>query len=207
MERPPRSVRVVGDWRLASHIVSSVMGEYHGYYAGWAAEHCGGGLVALAEGRPAGSVVYYTVETPHARIGVVYYVAVLPRYRGLGLGRILVASAEEVMRGSDVYVATTSESNVASRRLFHSMGYRVESWISLERRLGPAPREVLEMAACAYEDDVVMYKEVAPGALSRIGAGDLRAARNAWDGVCLKPYLLRKRQARRRLKLTAWPPA
>jgi GNAT superfamily N-acetyltransferase len=202
MERGLESlrVRVVSNGRLASRIVSSVMGEYHGYYAGWAARTCGEGLVAMVNDEPAGAAVYYRVEGNGRSIGVIYYVAVLRDYRRMGLGRILVASAEEALGDVDVYVATTSESNVASRRLFSSMGYRVESWEAFEARTSPATAEALYLAACAYEDDIVMYKEAWRGALKGLGAAMLRAAQEAWDELCLKPYVLRRASRRAR-----WP--
>ncbi len=188
-ERCPVSVRE--DWRLAASIIRDVMGDYHAYYAAWAARS-GGGLVARACGRPAGSVVYYRAELPEAVLGVVYYVAVRPQFRGLGLGRILVASAEEVMEGSDAYVATTTDDNIASQKLFRSLGYTVEAWEGLESRLGPAATEAIYLSTCAYEDDIVMTREEKPGALRAITAESLEEAQRHWDNLCLRPYLLRR---------------
>jgi len=198
-------IRVVSDRSLASRIISYVMGEYHGYYAGWAARTCGDGLVAKVNGKPAGAAIYYRVRGDGRSIGVIYYVAVLREYRRMGLGRILVASAEEALGGVDVYVATTTESNVASRRLFSSMGYKVESWDALEAEASPAVAEALYLAACAYEDDIVMYKEAWRGALKGLGAAALKAAHEAWDEVCLKPYVLRRASRRSKWPLSVPP--
>jgi len=187
-----RGLRVRADWRGAVRIVERVMGEYHAYYAAWAAR-AGGGLVARVGGRPAGAVVYYQAGLPGATLGVVYYVAVLPEFRGLGLGRVLVASAEEAMVGSHAYVATTTDSNAASKRLFRSMGYTVESWEGLEARLGPVAAEALRLATCAYEDDIVMVREEEPGALHRLAPESLGAAQGYWEKLCLRPWLERRR--------------
>jgi GNAT superfamily N-acetyltransferase len=182
---------VRGEWRLALAVIREVMGEYHAYYAAWAVRR-GGGLVARLCGEPAGAVVYYTAPLRDLTLGVVYYVAVLPPYRGRGLGRVLVASAEEAMRDVDAYAATTSDGNVASKRLFSSMGYTVESWDSLEARAGPAAAEAVYLSTCAYEDDTVMTREeVRP--LGALTPDSLEDAQRLWDELCLRPYLLRRR--------------
>jgi len=122
------------------------------------------------------------------KVGVIYYVYVKRGYWGLGYGKVLVASMEELLasKGTRVYVASTTSSNTRSRRLFESLGYRVLEWSVLEEELGYDVAEALEAIACMYDDDVVMVKPYSSALLSRLRGVDYRGL---WYRMCYKPWL------------------
>ena len=116
-----------------------------------------------------------------------YYVVVARGHRGRGLGKVLVTSAEELC-GADVYLATTTEDNVASRRMFRSLCYAEYAWSRLETLYGWDVVDELVRLTCGYEDDVVMVRpakklgELAE-ALKAHGAPD-----EVWERVCYEPW-------------------
>ena len=89
-------------------------------------------------------------------IGYVYFVAVDPQARGMGLGRALVEESIRLFRsrGADRVFAAVTEGNDPSMRLFKSLGFRrvprqvLWRWyrwrgISVQMRMILAPHEVL----------------------------------------------------------------
>ncbi len=178
---------MIEDLDHAVGIVARIMGRRHGYYASSSSRIGARGLVALVNGDPAGSVVFYRVNTSTS-IGVIYYVAVDPRYRGRGIGKILVLSAEEEMN-ADLYVATLVSSNKASFRMFKSLCYTPYTWEELEK-MGNIVAEVIYRSTCSYEDDLVMIKGVIE--YSKLGEEDLRKALKIWEESCYKPWLMQR---------------
>ncbi len=181
------------DGRTAWKIISSIMGRGHGF---WALEASrtprGHSLVAYVDGVPAGATVYYTIDSPPVRVAVIYYVAVAPWARGRGLGKILVASAEELAsrgwRGPVVYTATIAWRNAASVRMFESLGYRVvpfEEVASEDYSLA----ELLKAATCGYEDYYVALKSEGGVAERLLEHVDWASVDEAYEEVCLKPWL------------------
>ena len=163
------------------------MGRRHGYYASSSRRIGARGLVALVDGDPAGSVVFYKVNT-RTSIGVVYYVAVDPRYRGRHIGKILVLSAEEEMN-TDLYVATLVSSNKASYKMFRSLCYTPYTWEELEK-VDDVVAEVIYRATCSYEDDLVMIKGVIKN--GALGENDVEETLKIWDEACYKPWLMQR---------------
>ena len=53
-------------------------------------------------------------------------VSVLERYRGRGIGRVLIAHLEQwaADRGIERMILNVSEANVGAIRLYHELGYR-----------------------------------------------------------------------------------
>lgn len=180
------------DLEGALRLVAEVMGEYHGYYAFWSREAGASGLVARVDGRVAGATVYYKAGLDGLGLGVIYYVVVKPGYRGRGLGRILVASSEELMGPVDAYVATTTSDNRSSMRMFESLGYRALRLYELEDELGVMAYDLIVYATCLYEEDLVLLKDVSRDWYERITHEHLRAAYRIWERICYEPWLRRR---------------
>ncbi len=160
------------------------MGWWHAYYAGHSRSVGGRGLVLEARGNRLGSVVFYEAKLGSTTLGVIYYVAVKPHYRGQGLGKILVLSAEELMN-PDLYVSTLQSNNTPSRKMFESICYKPYTWSKLED-LSPMLAEAIYRSTCSYEDDLVMIK----GSIGevRLSRDSLKRARRIWDITCYKPW-------------------
>lgn len=151
-------------------------------------------LLLRLGGKPVASAVVYLADLGSVKLGVMYYVAVEKRWRGKGLGKVLVLSAEEAMglRGASGYVATTTIDNRASMSLFSSLGYAVLSWDAIGRRYGWRAVENLVRATCGYEDDVAMVKPVGMKLgrlLELISAASKRRVSRLWSRICYRPWL------------------
>ena len=174
-------------------IVGRSMGWWHRYYAEAAVRRgvatC---LVLVDDGRAVGTAIVYIVDAV-LRVGVIYYVAVDPSKRGCGYGKILLASAEEVLeeRGCRVFVATTTEDNDAALRLFRSMGYEA---IHLDElgRICPECLDNVLRATCGYEDDVLLYKGCSLRELLKVFRR-CRACRDVWYEICYLPWVEMRR--------------
>lgn len=113
-------------------------------------------LVAIISDKVAGAAEIYTTEVKgYGNMGVIVFIAVEKEYRRRGVGRKLVLEAEKVFRarGCKFSAASTRKENTASIRLFTSLGY------TLYRR-GSRVFENLEASLYAYEDDVIMLKDL-----------------------------------------------
>ncbi len=189
-------VRVVEDLVAAVEVIGEVFGWRDAYYAREAAHAASGvGLVALADGERAGAVVAYAAPGPLS-LGIVYYIAVRPRWRGRGLGRVLLASAEEALEwlGAEAFLATASAGNEASATLFSGMGYTVKAIWEAAGEIGWEAVDALLHAACSYEDDLVMVKPWEPRRLSRLSPEHYR---DTWWRACYTPWLKLYRRRRR----------
>lgn len=178
------------------------MGFWHASFArsikrigGFAAD-----LYLSNDNRLVGQGVVYIAILTDLSLGVVYYIAVEREYRGRGLGKVLLASLEEILaeNGADLFLATTSSSNTASRRLFKSLGYEEFFWRDLYRSVGEEETEILRMITCGYEDDVLFVKE------ERRSSKDLfevlrereyvkRDAEKIWRVICYIPWVRLRR--------------
>ncbi len=109
-----------------------------------------------------GQAVIYWISSVKGSIGVIYYVAINKRFRGRGLGKILVLSAEEILseKGSIVSLATMRSSNKVSTRLFGSLNYDIISWDHIIERFGSDLEDFLLRATCGYEDDLLAIKDL-----------------------------------------------
>ncbi len=94
---------------------------------------------SLLVGRPAeGGPLLATVMVGHdGHRGWIYYLAVDPDHRGLGLGRQAVAAAEEWLsrRGLPKAMLMIRPENEAVRAFYARCGYEVEERIIMARRL------------------------------------------------------------------------
>ena len=169
-------------------VLENTMSWFHSYYA-LACVDSGICSAAVArKGGIAGVGVFYRI--PRTDVGVVYYVAVLPGYRGRGVGKAIIASIEEILESSGVgvFMATTRRDNAASRRMLSDLGYLEIELESLDRSL----EEVVTMATCGYEDDLLYIKP---------GGRDVRSVlrslatppvagviEDIWRKICYSPW-------------------
>ncbi|GBF08474.1 hypothetical protein apy_01990 [Aeropyrum pernix] len=187
-------VEVVEDPGQAADIVSRVMGRYHGYYARAAVERLKGsvGLVARLAGEEAGAIICYRAGS-RVELGVIYYVVVLPRARGRGLGKMLVSSCEERLGAPHFYVATIELRNTASARMFQSLGYRVMADYELAEIVGWEAVAAVHHATCSYEEDLIAIKEGREGVgLETLSEAEPDDYRDVWWEICYKPWMERK---------------
>jgi len=99
----------------------------------WARSSDGGFLVAENDGLIIGVIIYgveeefgYNVRPQFARCGNISDIYVRGDYREHGIGRMLIAAAEEKLRGlgiSRVQITTLAE-NIEARGFYESKGYR-----------------------------------------------------------------------------------
>ncbi|WP_252901810.1 GNAT family N-acetyltransferase [Vulcanisaeta sp. JCM 14467] len=152
---------VIGGTELMSH-AEPILREFFGsaYRYAKAVVDYGVGSVALAtvDGSIAGAVVYYGVNVGSIKLCVIYYIAVVEECRGLGIGKVLMSTVEEVCADSDVYVATTWFGNEPADRLYRSLGYVGYTWDELRRLIGRRAVDRLLKATCGYDDDIAYVK-------------------------------------------------
>ncbi|HIP57116.1 MAG TPA: GNAT family N-acetyltransferase [Ignisphaera aggregans] len=176
-------------------LIEDSMGWWHGYYAKacFRANVCK--CISLSiDGECVGVGLYYVLNTKPV-IGVVYYIAVIPRLRGRGLGKVLLASIEHLMEEErvEMSIATSALDNENAIRLFKSMGYAILEWSELAERLGYDVYELLLKATCGYEDDVVMIKSFKGGRLDKVltdlvNSRNIRTANRVWYTICYEPW-------------------
>ena len=136
-------------------------------------------VVAYVGGEAVGAEIFYAVDLA-ATVCVHYYVAVVPRYRRRSVASFLVKTVERLCQAG-IYIATTTEDNIAALRLFKKLGYAEYRWGDLPRRL----REVLLKTTCGYDDDVLLIKGGDPTAV----AVHTQDVERLWRETCLKPFL------------------
>ncbi len=179
-------------------VIDASMGRWHGYFAR-AVRRFGGFAVDLyRSGELVGQSVVYRLDLGSVAVGVIYYIAVLPSYRGRGYGRVLLASAEEAlsMLGVGYFVATISGDNDPSIGLFRSMGYEIYSWRGVANICGHKAMEILRMGTCGYEDDLIAVKRGSGAAgIVEICSADGKRVRRWWREACFMPWLSLRRSS------------
>jgi len=171
------------------NIFMNYMGWYHSYFASTCVEIglCRA-LVALNNNTEIGAIVFYEASTYPIKLAAMYYIAVVEEYRGMGVGKALVSSAEYLLENR-LYIATTQRSNLSSRKMFRDLGY-IE--IPFEH-LSEDVAEFVEKITCSYEDDIVLYKGAIN--LEYIASQNINkvVADYIWRELCYKPWkMLRK---------------
>ncbi len=177
---------------IASSIIEEEMGQLHSYYAVESVRRrLSKVLIAFIDGAPAGVGVYYVINGKLIQVCVHYYIVVRKEYRKMGLGKILVASIEELNREVHGFIATTTYENHISRKLFGSLGYSEYTWDYIEEALGyKAFKEILR-ATCGFEDDLIMVKSEAmrPLELLSLLSNERKVIRILWENICWQPWL------------------
>ncbi|ADN51877.1 GCN5-related N-acetyltransferase [Vulcanisaeta distributa DSM 14429] len=156
----------------------------------------GVGSVALAviNESGVGAAVYYSVNVGAVRLCVIYYIAVVDECRGLGIGKVLMSTIEEVCTDSDIYIATTWFGNEPADRLYRSLGYVGYTWDELRRLIGRRAVDRLLKATCGYDDDMAYVKPVIAGndaldILRHIIEGGDNDVNRLWRETCLGVWL------------------
>lgn len=141
---------------VIDEVISSVMEHYHIRYV----NACLGlgicrGLVAVLNGNVCGVGVYYVVESYPHKVGVHYYVAVKAEFRGMGVGKALISSMEELMSSDHVsiYLATAKSGNEVIKSILSRLGY-IEVPLNSLGRLS----DVVKKLTCGYDDDLLFMR-------------------------------------------------
>ncbi len=176
-------------------VLEDAMGWWHSYYAKACLDAGVCKCVSLeVDEIRTGVGLYYTLAT-YPPLGVIYYIAIVPKYRGRSLGRVLIASIEQLLEdeGAQIYLATTTLDNEIALQLFTSMGYTVLKWREIWEWMGYDLYDLLVRATCGYEDDVVMLKCLSCRSIDAvlkklINRHSMRAAENVWYRICYEPW-------------------
>ena len=144
---------------IVDNLIGNSMGWWHAYYATSClkAGVCKV-IVAKEHGNGIGVGLFYSLES--IGVGVIYYVAVDEGYRGLGIGKAIVLSIEEILsrEGIDIFLATTTEENIPSIKMFRDLGYEVLYLYSFDVNHGYRISETIQKLTCSYEDDLLLVK-------------------------------------------------
>ncbi len=177
---------------IAREIIGSEMGWLHSYYA---LESVRSGLskiaVAFMNGKPLGVGIYYIINGLFARVCVHYYIVVLKKYRGKGIGKIITLSIEELNDDVKGFISTTKNTNYDSRRLFRSLGYNEYTWKDIENKLGYNITRILMKATCGFEDDMIMVKSLNNKPLDLLLnlAKERKVIEYIWRNICWYPWI------------------
>ncbi|MGC8608021.1 MAG: GNAT family N-acetyltransferase [Vulcanisaeta sp.] len=156
----------------------------------------GVGFVALAvvNGSSVGAAVYYSINVGLIRLCVIYYIAVIEECRGLGIGKVLMSTIEEICADSDVYIATTWFGNEPADRLYRSLDYVGYTWDELRRLIGKKAVDRLLKVTCGYDDDIAYVKSIINegdvlSILRRVVEGGDDETNRLWRETCLGVWL------------------
>ena len=142
-------------------IAKIALGVYHEYYVGKAFGHTKV-LVIELNGDIIGFVQYYTIKLKAMRMCVIYYIAIKPEYQGKGFGSLLLNETEREAYKTkvDLLIATTTRENTISQKFFRKHGFKVYPYEELENLIGVYGLFKLTRLLYAYEDDIVLLKEL-----------------------------------------------
>lgn len=150
-------------------------------------------IVVYQDHTPLGIGLYYNIPLRRTSqyVTIIYYVAVTKRKQGRNLGKVIVSSIEELNRDAQAFVATTKTNNVASIKMFTSLGYVTKHASRLYENMKPYLVDKLVRATCSYEDDVFLVKTVNKDAtLSKlIELLDEETIASIWEKICYNPWL------------------
>ena len=174
----------------ALKIIGERLGEYHAYYAEVAATSPYGSWLCLElQGSVIGSSIVYVLPTDPT-VGVVYYIALSKGFESKGLGKVLLASSEEIleMRGCKAFIASTTLDNIKSISLFKSMGYAAITIDEIYDAMDHRDVDLLLRALCSYEDDVVFIKGMDLDAIIDVIEKSSKRVAKLWRKICYEPW-------------------
>ncbi len=96
--------------------------------------------------------------------GYIYYIAVLPEYRGKKISSRLLEFSEShfLELGMDQVFASVSEDNVESNALFLSHDFKKTSFAEISRRYGKLGALNMYRKMVIVSGELVLYKDIAP---------------------------------------------
>lgn len=176
-------------YNIAKNILRETISWFHTYYALSCIEYniCKV-IVAYNEDSVLGIGIFYTISRPG--IGIIYYIVVPVEHRNRGIGKAIVASIEEILEYEyiDIFMATTKRNNIASRKIFMSLGYNEIELSSIDKEVG----EILTMITCGYEDDFLYIKSrnLDTENLFNIFLYNnlIKLIENIWRKICYNPW-------------------
>lgn len=82
-------------------------------------------IIVYQDHTPLGIGLYYNIplRKNNQYATIIYYVAVTKRKQRRNLGKVIVSSIEELNRNTQAFIATTKTNNIASIKMFTSLGY------------------------------------------------------------------------------------
>ncbi len=160
--RRPENVQELEQVR---NIIKRIFSEIHAYYAlkGLKNHRL---LIAVYDGNVVGFVQFKLVQSGNVKIGHIYYMGVLPEYRGKGIGTELARRAEKelIEKGADCIIASTQRRNLPVIRIFAKLGYIITDWeeaASIVKSMGAEIEDSYDLMWLIYDyDEVVLLKLV-----------------------------------------------
>ncbi len=136
--------------------------NYFDYYYIWCSLYKTRIIVLEVNNRIVGFSQSYLVKKMGLRIGVIYYLGIKREWQGRGLGKLLVTESERYLsrRQADLIIATTKSDNIRVQKLFKSLGYKIYHWSEIAEQCNWLLLDILIRAARAYEDDILMIKQL-----------------------------------------------
>jgi GNAT superfamily N-acetyltransferase len=112
-----RDCRRLNAWRSTEDLITGYRASCGGRMGNW--------FFVLFEGETAGCLIL-DEPTGAARPLIVHYVGLIPKYRGIGLGREVLMAARRIgIRGGHPLMAAVDRSNAPANRAYASAGFRV----------------------------------------------------------------------------------
>ncbi|RLE50216.1 MAG: hypothetical protein DRJ31_01995 [Candidatus Methanomethylicota archaeon] len=154
-----------GDLKRVLEIAVKTLGSFHRHYVErtfWQAKT----LVAESSGVIAGFAQFRRLKAGKSTIVAIVYIAVDPLQQRSGIGSTLLKAVEgeAVKRGASMVVATTTEANEVSKSFFSKHGYKLMKFSEVEKQFGHKALFELINLLQAYEDNLLMYKELSEDA-------------------------------------------
>jgi len=133
-------------------LISSSLSEFDSYYA---LKNLKNSQLILEyiNGEPIG----FTELKQWGKIGIIFYLGVLPKFRGRGIGKKLILRAENVFRekGLEFSLASTRSWNKPAMKMFESLGYKFFNIDNVSDKI--------VYILNAYDDNTVVCKELVKG--------------------------------------------
>ena len=130
-------------------LISSSLSEYDKYFA---LKNVKSSKILIQKYN--GKEIGFAELKKYKDVGIIFYIGIIPEYRGKGLGKEMIKKAEEIFREKNVkiVIASTKSSNIPAIRMFKSLNYTIFNKKQVRRKI----IELLD----AYEDDLVVCKEL-----------------------------------------------
>jgi len=156
-----------GDLKRVLEIAVKTFGSAHRHHVErtfWQAKT----LVAESSGVIAGFAQFRRLKAGKFTVVAISYIAVDPLQQRTGIGSMLLRAVEDeaVKRGASMVVVTMSESSEVPKSFFSKHGYRQLRFSDIERQLERKVLFKLINLLQAFEDNLLMYKELCKDAIA-----------------------------------------